>query len=258
MALFLLKNYGRSRASASAFGVYTSTWQYYTERFVHAISALSTTKICWMDRFIDAPTDYEYLATVDGTDFHRQEDYTKHDPGLYSHKLNNPGYRYEVAVGVFSGEIVSLNGPFNAGSNSDVKIFRSDLKQKLGENEKALADRGYRGDEDIVTNYDKDIVFEEKRRRSRELALHENVNESKREVQRKMVLDLPFQVDERFFVHNSANGINAPGVNFVKFTNTLQCLLIVDLVKKKAPIYAGRTNEIDMDIPAFTRASSRY
>jgi len=130
-----------------------------------------------MDRFIDAPTDYEYLATVDGTDFHRQEDYTKHDPGLYSHKLNNPGYRYEVAVGVFSGEIVSLNGPFNAGSNSDVKIFRSDLKQKLGENEKALADRGYRGDEDIVTNYDKDIVFEEKRRRSRELALHENVNE---------------------------------------------------------------------------------
>lgn len=58
-----------------------------------------------------------------------------------------------------------------------MKIFRSDLKQKLGENEKALADRGYRGDEDIVTNYDKDIVFEEKRRRSRELALHENVNE---------------------------------------------------------------------------------
>lgn len=45
MALFLLKNYGRSRASASAFGVYTSTWQYYTERFVHAISALSTTKV---------------------------------------------------------------------------------------------------------------------------------------------------------------------------------------------------------------------
>ena len=89
-------------------------------------------------------------------------------------------------------------------------------------------------------------------------ATMKNLCGSKREVQRKMVLDLPFQVDERFYVHNSANGIRAPGVNFVKFTNTFQCLLIVDLVKKKAPIYAGRTNENEMDIPVFTRASSRY
>lgn len=129
-----------------------------------------------VDRFIGAPQDYEFLATVDGTDFHRQENYKNHDPRLYSHKLNGPGYRYEIAVGAFSREIVLLNGPFMAG-NADLKIFRSNLKHKLGEDEKALADRGYRGDEKIVTNYDKEIDEKEKKKRSRELAFHENVNE---------------------------------------------------------------------------------
>ena len=32
MALYLLKNYSRSRASAGAFGVHTDTWKYYTDR----------------------------------------------------------------------------------------------------------------------------------------------------------------------------------------------------------------------------------
>ena len=45
MALYLLKNYSRSRASAGAFGVHTDTWKYYTDRFVQAISALSPTLV---------------------------------------------------------------------------------------------------------------------------------------------------------------------------------------------------------------------
>jgi len=34
MALFLMKNYPRSRAGAGAFSVYTDTWSYYTSNFV--------------------------------------------------------------------------------------------------------------------------------------------------------------------------------------------------------------------------------
>ena len=45
MALFLMKNYPRSRAGAGAFGIHTDTWSYYTSNFVQAISALSVTMV---------------------------------------------------------------------------------------------------------------------------------------------------------------------------------------------------------------------
>lgn len=79
-----------------------------------------------------------------------------------------------------------------------------------------------------------------------------------REVISTMVLDLPFQVDEAFFVHgDSASGDQAGGVNFVKFENTSQCLVIVDLVKKKAPMFAGKTSEMIMGIPGSVKKANR-
>ena len=46
MALFLMKNYSRSRADAGAFGINTDTWSYYTSNFVQAISALARKVRC--------------------------------------------------------------------------------------------------------------------------------------------------------------------------------------------------------------------
>lgn len=41
------------------------------------------------------------------------------------------------------GQIVWVNGPFKAGSNSDLSIFRRDLREKLRENELIICDSIY-------------------------------------------------------------------------------------------------------------------
>jgi len=50
--------------------------------------------------------------------------------------------RYEIAVSLI-GKIVSVNGPFPAGSHPDIKIFKSNLKYKLNHGECILSDNGY-------------------------------------------------------------------------------------------------------------------
>jgi hypothetical protein len=52
--------------------------------------------------------------------------------------------RYELAVGIGSGYIVWINGPFPAGAYSDVNIARRSLVHFLHHNEYYIADGGYR------------------------------------------------------------------------------------------------------------------
>jgi len=61
----------------------------------------------------------------------------------YSHKFHGPAVRYEIAVTVRSAQIVWISGPWPAGSHSDIKIFRSNLKLRLGSQEFVIADSGY-------------------------------------------------------------------------------------------------------------------
>jgi len=142
MALALMKNYERQRKLAAAFGVSTDTFRYYANRFAYAISSLKSAVICWYKRFMGAPASNEYFVSIDGTDFHRQEDYTKFNPQLCSHKTNWPAYRYDILVSTSSPAIVGINGPFIAGSNPDLKIFRETTKKKLSDGENVLGDRG--------------------------------------------------------------------------------------------------------------------
>lgn len=64
------------------------------------------------------------------------------DPSWMSHKFKAAGVRYEVCVS-FSGSIVWVNGPFMAGANQDLSIFREKLKQKLLSNEVIVGDAIY-------------------------------------------------------------------------------------------------------------------
>lgn len=61
----------------------------------------------------------------------------------YSHKINAAGLRYEIAVSIQRAQIVSVNGPWPAGSYTDVKIFREGLKTLLLDEEFVIADNGY-------------------------------------------------------------------------------------------------------------------
>lgn len=82
--------------------------------------------------------------TVDGTDFRFEANGRK----WWSHKFKAPALRYEVAISIENGDIVWTSGPYPAGRYADLSIFRvGGLKDMLLEaNERAEADKGYRGE----------------------------------------------------------------------------------------------------------------
>ena len=82
------------------------------------------------------------LITVDGTDFRIFEQ----GPTFYSHKFKGSGLRYEVGVCILYCKIVWINGPFECGIWSDIKIFRSALMLKLKDGERVEADDGCLGE----------------------------------------------------------------------------------------------------------------
>ena len=114
----------------------------------HAHTTSFTQQIRWENRLI-GDTGQRCLVTVDGVDFSIPEP-TPWSSIWFSHKFNGAGLRYELAVSIATGWIVAFNGPFECGSWPDLKIFRSLLKQKLGNGERVVADRGYRGDVSVV------------------------------------------------------------------------------------------------------------
>lgn len=63
-----------------------------------------------------------------------------------SHKYKGPGVRYEVGLGILSGDIVWVNGPFPCGSWPDSKIMKEGgILEMLEENERIETDNGYIG-----------------------------------------------------------------------------------------------------------------
>lgn len=82
-------------------------------------------------------------VTVDGTDFRTYEP-MPFDAGNCSHKFKGPGLRYEIAICIQTGWIVSFNGPYQAGRWSDLRIFRHYLQHMLDDDEMVCTDGGYR------------------------------------------------------------------------------------------------------------------
>ena len=83
--------------------------------------------------------------TVDGADFRIKEQRKRFDPKWYSHKSNGPAVRYEVGICIQTGWICWINGPFPAGTWTDLRISRECLVDELKPWELLLADNGYSG-----------------------------------------------------------------------------------------------------------------
>jgi hypothetical protein len=83
--------------------------------------------------------------TVDGTDFLIKEP-QPFNKMWFGHKYNHAALRYEVAISIFSGEIVWVNGPFPAGEFTDQKIvgLTDGLEAHMLPYETYLADGIYR------------------------------------------------------------------------------------------------------------------
>ena len=111
---------------------------------------------------------------MDGTDF-RIKGTNPIDKDYYSHKFNGPALRYEIGIAIKTGHIVHINGPFPAGSWSDLRIARNMLHNILPAGEYYIADGGYKDDDSPSVLFE-DVPEDEKRRFKKIRARHENVN----------------------------------------------------------------------------------
>ena len=92
---------------------------------------------------------YNCYASIDCTDIVIEEP-TPFSSNWCSPKYNRAAVRYEMATSI-SGSIVWIYGPFMAGSDSELKIFQSRLKQKLLHDEIIVGDSAYK---DVKCTYD--------------------------------------------------------------------------------------------------------
>lgn len=81
------------------------------------------------------------LLSVDGTDFRIRW----LSRIFWSYKFKMCGLRYEVGIGIQSGDICWINGPYEPGLYNDDMIFGDALVQELEPGERVEADDGYRG-----------------------------------------------------------------------------------------------------------------
>jgi hypothetical protein len=81
---------------------------------------------------------------VDGTDFQINEPFPFNSK-WYSKKFNGPGLRYEIALALYSDQVVWFSGPHPCGEYSDLKTYQScGLRALLiASNERAIADGTY-------------------------------------------------------------------------------------------------------------------
>ena len=127
----------------------------------------------WEHRFKNDKGN-DCLVSVDGTDFRIAEQGRL----FYSHKFKKSAVRYEVALCILSGDIVWLNGPYEAGIWHDISIFRNSLQSHLGLNERVEADDGYVGEAPLAIKCPRSFVNPEETKwmQARVLSRQETVN----------------------------------------------------------------------------------
>ena len=175
-ALVFLKVYSTEEIHCSIVGWPSaktfSKWAWF---FVDCIAELIDDVVQLEDRFqgLNGVANTNCFISVDGTDCPVFEPWP-FSKNMYSHKLNGPGIKYEVAVCLRTGRIVWINGPF-VGSKSDGTIFREGLSNLLYDEEGVEVDRGYAGDNKMKTpQMGKDS--KERKMKSNARAQHEIIN----------------------------------------------------------------------------------
>lgn len=115
--------------------------------WVGKIRGLLAHKIHWpADNF----GDDIWGSSVDGAHFRTQERRSAElnlDPKIFSHKHRCAGFNCEVGISLLESRCVWLNGPFEAGTHNDIKIFQekglADELRNTGK--KCIADGGHHG-----------------------------------------------------------------------------------------------------------------
>ena len=68
------------------------------------------------------------------------------DPGLFCFKFNGPGFNYEIVIGLYTGFVCSIKGPYKYGEMPDLKVAKEEglVDTLAANNEKCIADGTYR------------------------------------------------------------------------------------------------------------------
>ena len=129
------------------------TFRKWAWKVIESLAIASVDIIKWENRKRNMPANALCCVCVDGTDFKTQEPYP-FNKTMMSHKFKGAALKYEVAISIYSGDIVWVYGP-HRGAKHDLTIFREKLKTMLDEGEMVEADQGYIGESDwIRAKYD--------------------------------------------------------------------------------------------------------
>jgi hypothetical protein len=145
MCLYWLKNYDTESVLAVRFDLGEETVRLWLWYYAEAVAMLKDRKIAMPDHF-DA--EISFPLVVDGTHATiyepMHEDYPM-DTMYFGHKHNTASFNYQIAVSTFEQQIYSVDGPYPAGANNDMIMFKkSGLQEKLVSMGKfAVADGGY-------------------------------------------------------------------------------------------------------------------
>ncbi len=168
-----LSSYKKESEMAGFFHSDDKTLRKHIKKYVDAIAALKEEKIIW-----DDGDDEIFLLSVDGVHFRINEPRTEPSSKWCSHKHKSAGLNYELGISIYKSRLVWINGPFKAAVH-DRTIFRTEgLADKMPVGTKAIADRGYTGEEckeklSIRNRRDSDALRQFKKRVR---ARHENFN----------------------------------------------------------------------------------
>ena len=172
MALYWLKNYKREEVCAVFFRVTEKTFRGKYKRILPYLSSIHV--IDFESRHTRSNFGYVAKVSIDGTDCPIWEPFP-FSPRWFTHKWKGPGIRYEIGLCIETGWIVWVNGGYPCGQWNDLQISRDGILNLLGEDEKVIADSGYRGDRRILHKTGENRSYTA-RVRSEVCSRHETVN----------------------------------------------------------------------------------
>lgn len=143
-ALHWLKIYPKERERKISLKVGRDSGRKWSWLYAEKIGALKDELIVWPESW-----DTIFTVTIDGVHFRIKEPTDpkfKFVKGAFSHKFGKSGLVYEIAISIFTQQVVHIAGPFRAG-RGDLDIAREEgLLNKIPEGHYAIADKGYRGE----------------------------------------------------------------------------------------------------------------
>jgi DDE superfamily endonuclease len=97
------------------------------------------------------------------------------NPKFYSHKFKQAALNYELAISIIDGHLIWVNGPFPAATH-DVTVFRRDLKAKIPHGGKLIGDKGYLGEQNLISTPNSTDPRDVRKFKSRARSRHETFN----------------------------------------------------------------------------------